>query len=740
MKKIYLTLFCLYALATRATHIVGGEIQLEALKNSTTGATHRFTLNLYFDDINGNVGANDLTVLISVFRKRDNVRMGDLEMPRVYNEIIPYTNPLCANATASLRTRLIRYSSDVIFQQNVFNDSQGYYVVWERCCRNNIITNISRPQEAGSVFYLEFPALYQNNQNYTNSSPQFATVKGDYICMNQPFTFDFSATDLDGDSLRYSLVTPYNGYSTPVTPRPVATGSSAYPNITWLPGYSATNAIHGNPPLTIDPLTGKLSVVANELGLFVFSVMVEEYRAGKKIGLVRRDFQLKVLDCPQSNPPQVLAREKGKMAFYESSEIIRVLNNQERCLDLFLTQQTANSRLTIKVNPLIPKTLPFTLLPTEVLIKNSGDTVKAQLCLQECAESFDGRPLQFQVIVTDESCPLPQQDTLTISIYVEPRPNQKPTISTTLPNNQATINYGDSLRFMVNGLDLDPDSIRLEAKGRGFDMTSVEMTFTPSSGLGKATSPFSWTPPCPAVRKEPYLVDFYVIDTRCGHNTIDSLTVSIRVNGRDNQSPTVSTTLANNAATLTLEGVTGQSITFDVNAIDPDNDPITLIGRGRGFDLSSAGMSWTDRSGIGSASGPFTWTPTCEMLEGLSEKTFTVDFITEDNSCNLNRFDTVTVTLTLKDRVVATHDFTPPNVFTPNDDGKNDTFMIENMPLDNCIERFEFVEIYNRWGKPVYRDTNRDFKWAGKHFPAGQYYYTLHFTKHTYKGIITLLR
>ena len=53
-----------------------------------------------------------------------------------------------------------------------------------------------------------------------NSSPVFAIPKGDYACIGQPFTLDFSAKDADGDSLTYTLVTPYNGFSTPNDAKP----------------------------------------------------------------------------------------------------------------------------------------------------------------------------------------------------------------------------------------------------------------------------------------------------------------------------------------------------------------------------------------------------------------------------------------------------------------------------------------------------------------------------------------
>ena len=96
------------------------------------------------------------------------------------------------------------------------------------------------------------------------------------------------------------MITPLNQKGTnqnSVSPAP-------YPDVSWLPGYGANNAIQGSPALSVDARTGQLSVTATQLGLFVFAVRVEEYRNGLKIGEVRRDFQLLVIDCPPQTTPQ----------------------------------------------------------------------------------------------------------------------------------------------------------------------------------------------------------------------------------------------------------------------------------------------------------------------------------------------------------------------------------------------------------------------------------------------------
>ncbi len=70
--------------------------------------------------------------------------------------------------------------------------------------------------------------------------------------------------------------------------------------------------------------------------------------------------------------------------------------------------------------------------------------------------------------------------------------------------------------------------------------------------------------------------------------------------------------------------------------------------------------------------------------------------------------------------------YTLPNVFTPNGDGKNDFFI--PFPY-RFVSRIDMV-IYNRWGIDVFKTTNKDIMWNGKDQESGQecvdgvYFYT----------------
>ena len=69
--------------------------------------------------------------------------------------------------------------------------------------------------------------------------------------------------------------------------------------------------------------------------------------------------------------------------------------------------------------------------------------------------------------------------------------------------------------------------------------------------------------------------------------------------------------------------------------------------------------------------------------------------------------------------------FALPNVFTPNNDGKNDVFVPLRCPA--FVEQVEFV-VYNRWGVKVYQSSGASLVWDGRssegaELPSGLYYY-----------------
>jgi gliding motility-associated-like protein len=78
-----------------------------------------------------------------------------------------------------------------------------------------------------------------------------------------------------------------------------------------------------------------------------------------------------------------------------------------------------------------------------------------------------------------------------------------------------------------------------------------------------------------------------------------------------------------------------------------------------------------------------------------------------------------------------------PNVFSPNNDGINDAFVIEN------IEFFQSeVTVFNRWGMPILETKNYRNTWKAVDAPDGTYYYVVRLVNdgREYTGHLTILR
>jgi hypothetical protein len=250
-----------------ATHIVGGEFELKHV----SGNNYKLSLKMYFDEVNGNgeilTNPSDQSFTASIFSKATNQFISSVYLYKTSTSKVNYTDPLCSRA--ELKTLILLYDGNLVLDPAIYNEPSGYYVVWERCCRNGVINNIVAPGATGQAFYLEFPAATFEGNLFVNSSPSLFPPLSDYGCVNKPFYYDFSGTDPDGDSLVYSMVTPFAGNSSVIdvipSPRP-----APYREVAWESGYDKDNMIRGNPSMGIDSKTGQLFVIPERVGLFVF--------------------------------------------------------------------------------------------------------------------------------------------------------------------------------------------------------------------------------------------------------------------------------------------------------------------------------------------------------------------------------------------------------------------------------------------------------------------------------------
>jgi gliding motility-associated-like protein len=606
-------LLVLLAGQARATHIVGGEMDLL----HRNGSTYALTLTLYFDAINGDAAALDQALTAGIFDKATNRQVTTVVLPLTSNTFVSYTNPACAVGTLS--TRKLVYSKDIVLDAATYASTGGYYAAVERCCRNLAISNITSPGAAGQTFYLEFPAVVRNGAAFIDSTPRIFPALGDYACLNNLFYYDFGGQDPDGDSLAYDMVAPLKGHSTVLnnTPAPAA---APYATVTWTAGLSNATQIPGTPALGIDARTGRLTVRPTQLGLFVFGVRCAEYRRGIKIGETRRDFQLYVLNCRTNNPPVVTVQAGGRR-FVAGRDTVRLLPGGSRCLTIRYTDPDPSSTLTLAAQPVNftdAATAPSFTSSSSGTVSGVRDTLTATLCFPECADT-KGKVYLVNVLVADNGCPLPKRDTVQVAFMAAPPLLTTPVLTTSFPPAPAPetapvvvrVALGQPYTASLLGTDSVPNALALSATGQGFDLAAAGMRFNAQNGAGRAAATFDWLPACG----------------------------------------------------LATAADSGMVVRFD------------LVQRA-----------------------------------ACSPKTLT----------RLVRFEVIRPGDSLA--------FRPPNIITPNGDGLNEFFALDqSLPPNFCERQFAGVSIFSRWGQQVYQSPERTFRWPGAGV-GGTYYYLVTFT------------
>lgn len=293
IRNLLLTLSLLGGLCVSASHVIGGEMFYDHLG----GDQYQFTIKLYRDC--GPTSQADLPAFVAVgvyngssnayqFRQNLNATGSAVSVPVVLD------NPcLSVPPEACVETRTYVGVFSLPFNMD------GYQLSYQVCCRTATIVNMVDGGNVGLSLLVRVPGAV-----FGNSSPRYDELPPVALCLNETLVFDHSATDPDGNELVYELCSPFLGGSSGLIPGPTPTPSQntqpPYNFIPWSGGYSATNQILSNPPMTIDALTGILTVRPTQIGRYVIGVCVSEYQNGVLLSTSRRDFMFQVVPCDAS--------------------------------------------------------------------------------------------------------------------------------------------------------------------------------------------------------------------------------------------------------------------------------------------------------------------------------------------------------------------------------------------------------------------------------------------------------
>ncbi len=317
-KRIFSILFCCFLLGTTsqnemfAAHIVGGDVTYECLGLDTTATGEIFVnLRIEFNIYKGPNGAVfNNPAEFGLFRF-DGTNYTHLN---TYNEgiddqgfvPIDFDNP-CIDYPQNVSVERATYVYDLDPLPLLTGSNESYVLAWQRCCRNNTITNIVAPGDTGAAFLIEITSL---GMSICNDSPKYNNFPPVFICAGQELNFDHGATDNQGHQVFYEFCAPLtaggqdggtmggNANScTGVTPDPSAC-PPPFDEVTFkLPNFTATNPLNGSPVVTINSQTGLITGTPTVNGQYVVGVCAREVFNGQIMSVIRRDFQFNVTTC-----------------------------------------------------------------------------------------------------------------------------------------------------------------------------------------------------------------------------------------------------------------------------------------------------------------------------------------------------------------------------------------------------------------------------------------------------------
>lgn len=300
-KILALVLLCICIFSSNsiwANHLKGGWIQYEYVSpGSSNSSIYRITVKQYLDCSSTGL-QRDQRVYLGIFDAQSNVQV----IQTVTIQLTSSDNPNKTSFDACLSNpplgKVCYFIDNYVTQVELPNNPNGYVLSVQRCCRIAGIANVSGNSSSIGVTYTNtIPGTISGTDYSKNSSPVFAQKDTAIVCYNSPFVFDFSATDIDNDSLAYEFCEGLTGGNT--------SQAGTQPNPPSNPPYIGVpygGSFSGNSPLgskvTISPITGIISGTApSGVGDYILAVWVLEYRAGVLIGKTRKEIHITVADC-----------------------------------------------------------------------------------------------------------------------------------------------------------------------------------------------------------------------------------------------------------------------------------------------------------------------------------------------------------------------------------------------------------------------------------------------------------
>jgi len=300
--------------AVHASHLLGGEIGYQYVSSTGTAHTYRVTLK-FFSDCSSTSAALPLLInatprvslynngaFVSAVSLTYNAALSDVEITPVCPDEV--NNTQCTNINNPIPgIKLYIYEGDFTLNGASANWSfqfEGSISVGlplaSNAGRTPLITN-ANVQAGNSLMYLEATL---NNTNGQNNSSNFTSVPTPFFCINHAQTYNLGAVDPDGDGMFFNLVPARESLIVNAPP----------PNdITYIAPYTATAPVPAVPgSFSFNNITGQMNFTPNAPVNSVVVNRVDEIRNGVVIGSSMREMAfIMLVNCPNqgANGPVV---------------------------------------------------------------------------------------------------------------------------------------------------------------------------------------------------------------------------------------------------------------------------------------------------------------------------------------------------------------------------------------------------------------------------------------------------
>lgn len=314
---------------------------------------------------------------------------------------------------------------------------------FSECCRNKAITNI----DSGKVFYTE--AVMNRCLSPCDNSPRFVLPPVELLCIGQDHVRGPDLDEIDIgpgggllDSFTFEWTSPLVNPDTPVS---------------FISGYSYDKPIFfwGFPNANLpfprgfhsDSVSGAISFRPMKVEQAVMTLKVNEFRNGVKIGELRREMQVIVINCPTNHGPSLAPALYYKEVCAGSNVFFTISTND---LD-------PDDTLTISWNHGISggswsDNNGTVKHPTGTFTWNPGENQASSV------------PYSFVVIVKDDGCPVSTVFSHAYQVLVKPKPRASITV---------TDSGGGKYWFSAKAI---------QGKGPVFTWESDSFMFSPAAG------------------------------------------------------------------------------------------------------------------------------------------------------------------------------------------------------------------------------------------------------------------